>query len=64
MRIDLRHRCPRCGVLKPEPRGTRTKERAAEFERYAPYCSYHCQEWHKTEQAYEHLRRCDEQEGR
>lgn len=38
MKIDFRARCKCCGKF---PRG---KARIAEFARYAPFCSYHCQE--------------------
>lgn len=48
-KIDLRPRCKRCKKL---PRG---KMKQAEFERYAPYCSYHCQEWGRLEDARRHL---------
>ena len=49
MKIDLRPRCARCRKL---PRG---KLREAEFKRYAPFCSFHCQEWNRLEEAQRHL---------
>lgn len=41
VKVDFR-RCARCGVI---PRG---KSRIAEAARYAPYCSYQCQEMQKV----------------
>ena len=38
MKLDLRPRCSNCGKL---PRG---KLQQANYQRYAPYCSFHCQE--------------------
>jgi endogenous inhibitor of DNA gyrase (YacG/DUF329 family) len=46
--LDLR-RCKRCGKM---PRG---KLRKAEMERHFPYCSYHCQEWARLEDAQEYI---------
>lgn len=46
---DLR-RCKRCRKL---PRGKLQKDNA---QRYAPYCSYHCQEWARLEDASEFVR--------
>jgi hypothetical protein len=43
-------RCKRCQKL---PRG---KIKVANAERYAPYCSFHCQEWHRLELASEWVR--------
>lgn len=45
MKLDLRPRCERCRKI---PRG---KMQTANYERYKPYCSYHCQEWHRLEKA-------------
>ena len=49
MKLDLRPRCKRCGKL---PRG---KMQAENFKRYAPYCSYHCQEWANLEGAQRYI---------
>lgn len=43
MKLDFRPRCKRCRKI---PRG---KARMAEFERYKPLCSFHCQEWDRVE---------------
>jgi hypothetical protein len=43
-----RHRCRKI------PRG---KLRLAERERYAPYCSFHCQEWARLEGAQAYVNR-------
>lgn len=43
--IDLLPRCARCNKL---PRGKLAKE---SYERYHPYCSFHCQEWAQLEGA-------------
>lgn len=48
--LDLRPRCERCKKL---PRG---KMRLENFERYKPYCSYHCQEWAQLENASAYVR--------
>lgn len=49
--IDVRQRCARlrCNKL---PRG---KKQDAEYQRYAPYCSYHCQQWAQLEDAKRYL---------
>lgn len=47
----VRFRCERC---KKIPRGKVKRENAA---RYYPYCSYHCQEWARLENASEFVRR-------
>ncbi len=47
--LDLRPRCKRCKKL---PRG---KMQRANYERYAPYCSYHCQEWAQLEDAQRYI---------
>ena len=49
MKLDLRPRCKRCGKL---PRG---KMQAENFKRYAPFCSYHCQEWAYLEDAHRYI---------
>lgn len=49
--LDLRQRCKRC---KKMPRG---KMQQANWDRYKPYCSYHCQEWHQLELASEYVRK-------
>lgn len=49
--LDLRPRCKRCNKI---PRG---KLKQQSYEHYKPYCSYHCQEWHRLEQASEYIRR-------
>jgi len=49
--LDLRPRCLRCNKI---PRG---KMQKSNFEHYKPYCSYHCQEWHRLEQASEYVRK-------
>lgn len=46
MKVEHRPRCKRCGKL---PRGKIA-------DRYAPYCSYDCQQWHGLEQAMAHLK--------
>lgn len=46
--IDLT-RCKRC---QKRPRG---KLNQANFERYKPYCSFHCQEWGRLEDAQAYL---------
>ena len=50
VKLDLRPRCLRC---KKIPHG---KMKQANFERYKPYCSFHCQEWHRLELASEFVR--------
>lgn len=42
-------RCKRCGKL---PRGKMQHDNA---KRYAPYCSYHCQEWAQLEEAQRYI---------
>ena len=49
MKLDLRPRCKRCGKL---PRG---KMNTDNFKRYAPYCSFHCQEWANLEGAQRYI---------
>jgi len=49
MRIDVRERCQRCRKI---PRGVLGK---ANFNRYSPYCSFHCQEWAKLENAQKYI---------
>lgn len=44
-------RCKRCRKI---PRG---KLRLAERARYTPYCSFHCQEWARTEDHLVYIRR-------
>lgn len=50
--LDLRDRCARqrCHKLIRQSNGAQV-----EFQRYKPYCSYHCQEWDRTESAARHL---------
>ena len=43
--LDVRTRCARC---KQIPRGKLAKQ---SYERYRPFCSYHCQEWAQLEDA-------------
>jgi len=50
MKLDLRIRCKRCHKI---PRG---KLNLAHYERYKPFCSFHCQEWYSLERAMEYLR--------
>ena len=45
MKIDLRTRCDRCRKI---PRGKMNLEN---WQRYKPFCSYHCQQWGQLEQA-------------
>ena len=49
MKLDLRPRCKRCGKM---PRG---KMQTENYERYKPYCSYHCQEWANLEGAQRYI---------
>jgi hypothetical protein len=49
MDLDLRPCCKRCRKI---PRG---KMQQANWDRYQPYCSYHCQEWHRLEEAQRYL---------
>lgn len=49
MKLDLLTRCARCRKI---PRGKMQKEN---YERYKPYCSYNCQEWHRVEEARRHI---------
>ena len=60
MKLDLRPRCarPRCGKLI-------TKGRMAQdsYARYKPYCSYHCQVCHGTEQALAYCAELERREG-
>jgi hypothetical protein len=51
--IDLR-RCKRCRKI---PRGRMQTQNA---KRYAPYCSYHCQEWARLEDASAYVRNMPE----
>jgi len=44
MKLDFRPRCKCCNKI---PRG---KMRMAEWERYKPFCSYHCQEIYNMRQ--------------
>ena len=48
MKLDLRPRCvrPRCDKLIRNG-----KMAQATYQRYKPYCSYACQEWHNLEKA-------------
>ena len=54
--LDLRPRCRRCNKI---PRG---KMRLANWERYKPYCSYHCQEWARLESAQAYINRLRERQ--
>ena len=47
--IDTR-RCKRCQKI---PRSKMAKENA---KHYAPYCSFHCQEWARLEDASDYVR--------
>ena len=47
--IDLRTRCKRCNKI---PRG---KRQEIEYKQYAPYCSYHCQQWGALEDAQRYI---------
>lgn len=49
VKLDLR-RCKRCGKI---PQGRMQKQNS---EMYDPYCSYHCQEWARLEDATEYIR--------
>jgi hypothetical protein len=49
MKLDLRIRCKRCRKI---PRG---KMQQANFERYDPFCSFHCAEWFRLEEAQRYL---------
>lgn len=50
MKLDLRPRCKRCGKA---PRG---KMQIANYERYKPFCTFHCQEWDNLESAQKYLK--------
>lgn len=50
--LDLRDRCLRERCHKLIRKG---KMAQANYQRYKPYCSYGCQEWHKLEQARAYL---------
>jgi hypothetical protein len=50
MKIDFRPRCKRCGKI---PRG---KMQNSNYERYKPFCSFHCQEWFNVEETSRYLR--------
>lgn len=52
--LDLRPRCGRRRCNKLIRRGKRAQ---AEHERYTPYCSFHCQEWARLEDAQDYLDR-------
>jgi hypothetical protein len=52
-KIDLRDRCRRAKCKKLIRKGAAAK---AEFERYRPYCSYHCQQWSGIEDASTYLK--------
>ena len=54
MTIDLRDRCDRCERCNKIPKGELRKK---EFEKYAPYCSYHCEQWFILEQALRRIKR-------
>lgn len=53
-------KCARCG------KAIRSKADKSSFVRYAPFCSYHCQEWASLEAAQRYLaeRRRAKAEGR
>ena len=44
--LDLRIRCERCKKLIRKSAGA-----VAEYQRYKPFCSYHCQQWGALEDA-------------
>lgn len=61
MKLDLRPRCKYCRKI---PRG---KMNVANYERYKPYCSFHCQEWGRLQDAAAYLstlRQAPTEEGR
>lgn len=47
---QLSARCERCNKAI-----TKGKMAQDNYKRYAPYCSYHCQQWHQIELAKQHL---------
>ena len=49
VRYDFSDFCKRC--LR-KPRGKMQKNN---YERYKPFCSYHCQEWFKLEEAQRYI---------
>jgi len=51
-KIDLRDRCARQCCNKLIGKG---KQAQANFKRYAPHCSYHCQQWDYIESARLHI---------
>lgn len=51
MKLDLQDRCKRCHKI---PRSKIAQENYAK--RYPGYCSFHCQEWHRLEQASAYVR--------
>lgn len=54
MRLDLRDRCTRQRCAQLIRKG---KMAQANYQRYKPYCSYSCQEWHRLEEAQDYLNR-------
>jgi hypothetical protein len=50
--LDLRDRCARSRCNKLITKG---KNVQAEYARYKPFCSYHCQQWAGLEGAKAHL---------
>lgn len=50
--LDLRDRCARDSCAKLIRKG---KQSQAEYARYRPYCSYHCQQWAGIDSARRHL---------
>lgn len=48
--LGLRYRCRRCAKLI-----RKGKMAQASWQRYKPYCSYACQEWHRLESSVAYL---------
>lgn len=57
MKLDLRARCARkrCGKIRPAPRENSRSMTQLNWARYAPFCSYACQEWSRLEDAQEYI---------
>ena len=49
MKLDLRDRCQRCHKL------IRGKLAEANYQRYKPYCSFHCESWASLESSYKRV---------
>lgn len=50
--LDLRDRCARQRCHKLIRQGAQAQ---SEYQRYKPFCSYHCQEWDRVEGAARYL---------